>query len=183
MIVVGWPSDGKIYLDRKSNTIYVRATPYAISEVKRLHAAPEGARPFGFRWFIHEILKQKAALRAAGHTLEVRDLLAWPWTAEALRDWFAGLAVADWFNRSAPKVRDGEIVPGALSAEAALALLLAEPLLIRRPLMQRSDDGSRRVGFDTAAIDAWVGLAPTALARSSLEGCAHPAEPCATPGS
>lgn len=38
-IVVGWPSDGKIYLDRKSNTIYVRATPYAISEVKRLLTA------------------------------------------------------------------------------------------------------------------------------------------------
>jgi type II secretory pathway component GspD/PulD (secretin) len=38
-IVVGWPSEGKAYLDRKSNTVYVRATPHAISEVKRLLAA------------------------------------------------------------------------------------------------------------------------------------------------
>lgn len=35
-IVVGWPTDGKWYLDRKSNTLYVRATPHAIAEVKRL---------------------------------------------------------------------------------------------------------------------------------------------------
>ncbi len=35
-LVVGWPADGKIYLDRKSNTIYVRATPSAIDEVERL---------------------------------------------------------------------------------------------------------------------------------------------------
>lgn len=38
-IVVGWPTDGKIYLDRKSNSVYVKATPWAISEVKRLLAA------------------------------------------------------------------------------------------------------------------------------------------------
>jgi type II secretory pathway component GspD/PulD (secretin) len=38
-IVVGWPSEGKVYLDRKSNTVYVRATPHAISEVKRLISA------------------------------------------------------------------------------------------------------------------------------------------------
>jgi subfamily B ATP-binding cassette protein HlyB/CyaB len=31
--------------------------------MKRLHAAPEESQPFGFRWFIPEILKQKAALR------------------------------------------------------------------------------------------------------------------------
>ena len=34
--VVGWPSEGKIYLDRKSNSLYVKATPWAISELKRL---------------------------------------------------------------------------------------------------------------------------------------------------
>jgi nitrogenase-associated protein len=127
--------------------------------------------------------RQRAALEAAGHTLVRRDLLTEPWTPEALLAFLAPLPVAEWFNRAAPRVKSGEIVPEQSDADSALALLLAEPLLIRRPLMQRSDDGSRRVGFDTAAIDAWVGLAPTALARSSLEGCAHPAEPCATPGS
>jgi nitrogenase-associated protein len=127
--------------------------------------------------------RQRAALEAAGHTLARRDLLAEPWTPEALLAFLAPLPVAEWFNRAAPRVKSGMVVPEQLDADSALALLLAEPLLIRRPLMQRCDDGSRRVGFDTAAVDAWVGLAPAALARSSLEGCAHPAEPCATPGS
>lgn len=35
-IVVGWPAEGKIYLDKKSNTVYVRSTPHTIQEVKRL---------------------------------------------------------------------------------------------------------------------------------------------------
>ena len=35
-LVVGWPEDGTIYLDKKSNTVYVRSTPHTIQEVKRL---------------------------------------------------------------------------------------------------------------------------------------------------
>ena len=35
-IVVGWPADGKIYFEKKSNTVYVRSTPHTIMEVKRL---------------------------------------------------------------------------------------------------------------------------------------------------
>lgn len=38
-IVVGWPAEGNIYLDRKSNSIFVRSTPGTIAEVKRLLAA------------------------------------------------------------------------------------------------------------------------------------------------
>ncbi len=38
-IVVGWPAEGKIYFERKSNSIFVRATPSAIMETKRLLAA------------------------------------------------------------------------------------------------------------------------------------------------
>jgi len=35
-IIVGWPAEGTIYLDRKSNSIFVRSTPAGIAEVKRL---------------------------------------------------------------------------------------------------------------------------------------------------
>jgi type II secretory pathway component GspD/PulD (secretin) len=35
-IVVGWPAEAKIYLEKKSNTVYVRSTPSTILEVKRL---------------------------------------------------------------------------------------------------------------------------------------------------
>ena len=125
--------------------------------------------------------RQRAALEAAGHTLERHSLLTEPWTRAALLAFLQPLPVAEWFNRAAPRIKIGDVVPEAQSVDSALALLLAEPLLIRRPLMQRTDDGSRHVGFDTAAVDAWVGLNRASTARSSLEGCASPVEHCATP--
>jgi nitrogenase-associated protein len=124
--------------------------------------------------------RQRALLQSAGHTLERRNLLTAHWTTDALLAFLAPLPVADWFNRAAPRVKSGEVRPEALDAPAALALLLAEPLLIRRPLMQRTDNQSRHVGFETAAVDAWVGLG-TQPASPSLEGCASPTEHCATP--
>lgn len=127
--------------------------------------------------------RQRAALEAAGHTLERRNLLTTHWTPQSLQPFLAPLPVADWFNRAAPRVKSGDVVPEALDADTALALLLAEPLLIRRPLMQRGDTGSRHVGFHTAAVEAWVGLGtnPATLHRSTLEGCASPVEHCPTP--
>jgi nitrogenase-associated protein len=125
--------------------------------------------------------RQRAALQAAGHTLERRNLLTAHWTAEALFAFLAPLPVPQWFNRAAPRIKSGEVVPEALDAEAALALLIAEPLLIRRPLMLNTADGSRMVGFDTAAVTAWIGLEPSAQRPSSLEGCASPTPSCTTP--
>ncbi len=128
--------------------------------------------------------KQRAALEAAGHTLERHSLLDAGWTRDTLMPYLAELPVSQWFNRAAPRVKSGEIVPEALDADVALALLLAEPLLIRRPLMQRPD-GARLVGFDTDAVDRFVGLTPvapgvaaTAERPASLEGCAAVKAPC-----
>lgn len=118
--------------------------------------------------------RQKAALRAAGHTLDVRDLLRTPWTPDTLLPFLQAQPVPVWFNRAAPRIRQGLIDPDTLSAEAALACLLDDPLLIRRPLMQC---GTRHhLGFETEAVHAWVGLGAslTALPGSTaLEGCAH----------
>lgn len=125
--------------------------------------------------------RQRSALMAAGHTLERRNLLTAHWTADSLLAFLAPLAVADWFNRAAPRVKSGELQPESLSAEAALTLLLNEPLLIRRPLMQRTDNDSRHVGFDTAVVDAWVGLGTNPASAFAGEGCASPTERCATP--
>ena len=124
--------------------------------------------------------RQKARLRSCGHTVIERSLLAEPWTADRLGDFLAGLPVADWFNRAAPKVKSGEVVPEALDGAAALALMLAEPLLIRRPLMEAA--GRRVVGFDEAVVDAWIGLTPSD--RPVGEGCpkgGEPHPPCPTP--
>lgn len=128
--------------------------------------------------------RQRALLEAAGHTLERRNQLTEPWTPERLLEFLAPLPVAQWFNRAAPRVKSGEIVPEQLGADAALALLLAEPLLIRRPLMQRTDDGTRLVGFDTAEVERFVGTGSGAgNVPASLEGCAAvaPRAACPTP--
>lgn len=78
--------------------------------------------------------RQKETLRAAGHELVVRDLLSMPWRAETLRPFFEDQPVADWFNRAAPRIKSGEIDPAALTEDEAIQAMLADPLLIRRPL-------------------------------------------------
>ncbi|MCD0417022.1 hypothetical protein LOC51_07335 [Rubrivivax sp. JA1024] len=100
--------------------------------------------------------RQKALLAASGHQLEVRNLLAEPWTRETLRPFFGDKPLAAWFNQSSPKVKAGTIDFAALSEDAALALMIDDPLLIRRPLMQSGD--RREVGFDQAVVDYWLGL-------------------------
>jgi nitrogenase-associated protein len=100
--------------------------------------------------------KQKALLKAAGHTVEAHNLLTEAWTVETLRPFFADLPVAEWFNPTAPRIKSGEIVPAHLDAETALELMIHDPLLIRRPLMQVGD--RRNVGFNQDEIAIWLGL-------------------------
>jgi nitrogenase-associated protein len=123
-------------------------------------------------------LRQRRLLEDAGHTVLARNLLTESWTAERLRGFFGARPVAEWFNRNAPRVKSGEVVPEALDAESAVKLLLAEPLLIRRPLLEA--DGERETGFEPLRIHAWLGLGLAAQAPVS-ESCAH-TQPCPTPG-
>ena len=125
--------------------------------------------------------RQRAALEAAGHSLERRNLLTAHWTPDSLLAFMAPLPVPDWFNRAAPRLKSGAVQPDALDARAALALLLREPLLIRRPLMQRTDNTTRHVGFETAAVAAWVGLGTNPASVQTLEACVSPTEACASP--
>jgi len=100
--------------------------------------------------------KQKALLKAAGHEVQAYNLLTASWTVESLRLFFGERPVSEWFNRTAPLVKSGAVVPEQMDAEAALDLMVREPLLIRRPLIQVGD--RREVGFDIEAIDTWIGL-------------------------
>lgn len=104
--------------------------------------------------------RQKALLQRSGHELDVRDLLSASWTAADLRAFFGARPVAEWFNAASPRVKAGEVRPAELDADSALTLMLADPLLIRRPLMEAG--GRREAGFDPALVDAWIGLAPVA---------------------
>ncbi|NTV94397.1 MAG: hypothetical protein HGA75_03160 [Thiobacillus sp.] len=121
--------------------------------------------------------KQKVLLAAAGHSVWARNLLTERWTAARLRPFFGELPVAEWFNLSAPRIRDGLLDYERVTETEALVLMLADPLLIRRPLMEV--DGDCRAGFDPEAVDAWIGLGK-ARTGEELEACprSHATEPC-----
>lgn len=113
--------------------------------------------------------RQKLLLIEAGHRVYAHNLLTEPWTKARLLAFFGELAVPDWFNRSAPRVTSGEVVPELCSAEQALALMVKDPLLIRRPLMAVGE--SRKVGFDPTQVMEWIGLVGEADTEGDLESC------------
>ncbi len=123
--------------------------------------------------------KQKALLAAAGHEVIARNLLTEPWTQQRLLAFFGQRPVAEWFNRAAPRVKSGEVVPEQLNADTALQLMLQDPLLIRRPLIEA--EGRKEIGFDQDLIHDWLGLT---LSGSDLETCPRSAShtPCPVPG-
>ncbi len=124
--------------------------------------------------------KQKVWLAASGHTVLAKNLLIEKWTADRLRPFFGELPVAQWFNPAAPRVKSGEVDPTAYDAQTALTMMLAEPLLIRRPLMEV--DGEFRAGFDPDAVNAWLGL-NDAKPKGDIEACpnTHSSKSCPTP--
>lgn len=124
--------------------------------------------------------KQKVWLAASGHTVLAKNILTEKWTAERLRAFFGEMPVEKWFNKSAPQVKSGEINPQTYSAEAALELMVQEPLFIKRPLMEV--EGVLRAGFDAQAVDAWIGLNDTQPKTEPCPIC-NRSEPCPTPES
>ena len=122
--------------------------------------------------------RQKALLTAAGHEVEARNLLTEAWTETVLLSFFGKRPVAEWFNRAAPRVKSGAVVPETLNAGEALRLMLKDPLLIRRPLIE--SNGRKEAGFDQDLIHAWLGLTPI---EADLESCprSHQQTPCPTP--
>jgi nitrogenase-associated protein len=112
--------------------------------------------------------RQKKLLAAAGHQVIAKNLLTENWQPEHLSPFFGTLPVRDWFNYSAPAIKHGEVEPDKLTEQEAIALMLENPLLIRRPLMQVGD--SLMVGFDPKAVDNWIGLKEKSV-TTDLESC------------
>lgn len=118
--------------------------------------------------------RQKALLVSSGHQLDVRNLLSATWTLKGLRAFFGDKPLRDWFNPSSPRVKAGAIHFDRLTEIAALEMMIEDPLLIRRPLMQV---GERcEAGFDQAVVDAWIGLRPTETPVT--DACAMTDEAC-----
>jgi nitrogenase-associated protein len=117
--------------------------------------------------------RQKRLLTDAGHTVIAKNLLTETWQADQLRLFFADLPVREWFNYSAPAIKHCEIEPDNLNEQQALALMLENALLIRRPLIQIGEQ--RLAGFNFEKVTACLlgGLAMNA--EQDLESCSRAA--------
>lgn len=111
--------------------------------------------------------RQIQALKTAGHDVVVKDILKQPWHADELRGFFRNMPVNSWFNRAAPRIKSGEVNPDALDAASALALMVGDPLLIRRPLIDI--DGARSAGRDREPALSLIG----GKTQDDLEVCLH----------
>ncbi len=118
--------------------------------------------------------RQKLLLKNAGHEVIAKNLLDEPWTADRLLMFFGAMPVAEWFNRAAPRVKSGDIVPERVAANDALALMLTEPLLIRRPLMECN--GKTIAGFDAERVEQWIGAPLVREEHGDLQTCRRDAE-------
>lgn len=119
--------------------------------------------------------RQKAILEDRGFSLVVRDLITHPWTETELRTFFSGVPLAGWFNPAAPGIKTGQFDPGSMSEEQALQALIAEPLLIRRPLLEWQ--GRRMVGFDPTSLRTILGIDLQDVegsAADTIEQCSRP---------
>lgn len=112
--------------------------------------------------------RQKALLAEAGHLLIVYNLLQQPWVEQQdkLFSFFGNTPVNDWFNRSAPAIKNGGVIPERLNEKQALELMVNDPLLIRRPLLEI--EGKRFIGFDTAVLSPWLNASSV---PSNIENC------------
>lgn len=110
--------------------------------------------------------KQKLLLEQHGHRIEAHSLLDQHWNEATLRLFFNDMPVSEWFNAAAPRVKSGEIMPEAFDEQSALAAMIHDPLLIRRPLLDAH--GVLACGFDSPLVKSLFGETTD---LSSLEKC------------
>ena len=119
--------------------------------------------------------KQKQWLVSAGLLLIVHDLLQEPWkeNRHKLRAFFGALPVRDWFNPSAPDIKNGLVNPDELDEQQAIELMVNQPLLIRRPLLEI--ETKLYAGFDSDKINAVHDLSIKTQDPGNPESCSKPA--------
>ncbi len=100
--------------------------------------------------------RQKKLLIASGHTVIDKNLLTHPWTPNLLLSFLGSKSVHSWFNLASPRIKSKEILPENISTDAALELMIHDPLLIKRPLLQV--ENRCESGFDQNLIHNWIGL-------------------------
>ncbi len=95
--------------------------------------------------------KQKELLKSHNISFSVKSLLDTSWSKESLGEFFKGLDTKDIFNHFAPQIRDKEIDISKLSKDEAIELMIKNPILIKRPLLDIN--GVKVCGFDIEKIN------------------------------
>lgn len=95
--------------------------------------------------------KQKELLKSHNISFSVKSLLDTSWSKETLSEFFKGLEVIDIFNPFAPQIRDKQIDINTLSKDEAIELMIKNPILIKRPLLDIN--GVKICGFDIEKIN------------------------------
>jgi len=116
--------------------------------------------------------KQKLLLQSCGHEVIACSILSEAWTAETLKPFFTGKSVSEWFNRAAPRIKSGEVNPDDYDENAAIQAMIADHLLIRRPLMEV--DNSFICGFDNEIVQSLIHHQDA----SHLQTCPKLSDPC-----
>lgn len=99
--------------------------------------------------------KQKKLLSSWGVVLKEEDLLRYPFSKKTLKMFLEKAPINAWFNPNAPDIKSKKIDTSKLDDEEAIALLLKNPILIKRPLMIFK--GRYILGFDEQAIAKLLG--------------------------
>ncbi len=115
--------------------------------------------------------RQKEKLQSLGCLLVVKNLLSTKWSADELRGFFDGKPKEEWFNMSAPLIKDGFLNPTLLTEEQALEAMIKEPILIKRPLIRKGD--IKLSGFDPDEIKAKLGIT-----IDEAPSTCNPSDPC-----
>lgn len=95
--------------------------------------------------------RQKEILKSYGIEIIVKDLLATKWTFESLASYFEGLKTTEIFNIFAPQIKNGLIDITTISKDDAIKLMIENPILIKRPLIDIN--GTKICGFNIEKIN------------------------------
>jgi nitrogenase-associated protein len=96
--------------------------------------------------------RQKKLLTSHGISFQTRSLLDTKWDKESLSSFFTGLEKEEMVNKFAPQVKNRQIDIDTLSKDELIQMMIKEPILIKRPLLQI---GSNRIcGFDIEKINS-----------------------------
>ena len=101
--------------------------------------------------------KQKKLLTLNGISFETKNILDTPWDKETLNQFFQNLQKEDIINPFAPKIKNNELNFEELSKEELIELMINEPILIKRPLLELGE--YKLCGFDIEKINQILGTA------------------------